>query len=326
MRRREFLSVLGGATAVWAGDARAQQLPVIGFVSSGSAHAATERTAAFRDGLKAIGFEEGRNVALEFRWLEAAGYQHMPALVGDLVARQVKVIVAGGGAATSAKQATTTIPIVALSGGDPVKTGLVTSLNRPDGNITGVVMFAFSLGAKRLQLLRECVPNAKLVAVLVNPSNPDPESKSDANEVADAARAAGQPISILNASTEAEIDIAFAKMTEQGAGALLVMADPFFNIHRDRIVAHAANHSIPAIYEWREIAWAGGLMSYGSSLTDAYRQAGVYAGRILRGAKPSDLPFQQAIKVELVLSLKTAQTLGITFPITLLGRADEVIE
>ena len=322
----EVLGVLGGAAAAWPIATRAQQLPIIGFVSAGSPGPFTDRVTAFRDGLKAIGFEEGRNVAFEFRWLGGDSYERMPSLAADLVARRVNVIIAGGGAAAAAKQATATIPIVALSGGDPVKAGLVTSLNRPEANLTGVVLFSFSLGAKRFQFLREAVPNTKLIAVLVNPTNPDPETKTDASEVAHAAQAAGQKISILNASSTSEIDVAFATMVQQDASALLVMADPFLNNRREQIVALASYHKIPAIYEWREIALAGGLMSYGSSLIDAYRQLGIYAGRILRGATPADLPIQQAVRIELILNLKTAKALGITFPITLLGRADEVIE
>ena len=270
--------------------------------------------------------KKGANVAFEFRWLGGDSYERMPSLAADLVARRVNVIIAGGGAAAAAKQATATIPIVALSGGDPVKAGLVTSLNWPEANLTGVVLFSFSLGAKRFQFLREAVPNTKLIAVLVNPTNPDPETKTDASEVAHAAQAAGQKISILNASSTSEIDVAFATMVQQDASALLVMADPFLNNRREQIVALASYHKIPAIYEWREIALAGGLMSYGSSLIDAYRQLGIYAGRILRGATPADLPIQQAVRIELVLNLKTAKALEITFPVMLLGRADEVIE
>jgi putative ABC transport system substrate-binding protein len=325
--RRAFIAALGGAVA-WPVMARGQKpaMPVIGFVSAGSPGPFTDRLGALRNGLKALGFEEGRNVAFEYRWLADAGYDHMSLLAADLVARRVNVIVAGGGAAAAAKQATTTIPIVALSGGDPIKAGLVASLNRPEGNLTGVVLFAFSLGGKRFQILREAVPDRKLIAVLINPNNPDPETKTDANEVVDVARAAGQKILMLNASSAADIDVAFAKMVEQSADALLVMADPILNNRREQIIALAAHHRMPAIYEWRETATAGGLMSYGSSLIDAYRQLGVYAGRILRGATPADLPIQQAVKIELVLNMKTAKTLGIAFPITLLGRADEVIE
>ena len=328
MRRREFITLLGGAAAAWPLAASAQQpaLPVVGFFSAGSPGPFSDRIAAFREGLRKEEFLEGRNVAFEFRWLGGDGYERMPQLAAELVARRVDVIAAGGGAAAAAKAATTAIPIVALSGGDPVNAGLVASLNRPEANLTGVVLFSYSLGPKRFEFLREAVPGAKLIAVLANPTNPDPETKGDTEGVQAAARAVGQQISVLNAGSEREIDSAFATMVRQDAGALLVMADPFLNNRREQIIALAARHALPAIYEWREIAQAGGLMSYGSSLTDAYRQLGTYTGRILKGAKPADLPFMRAVKVELVINLKTAKMLGLTFPIALLGRADEVIE
>jgi putative ABC transport system substrate-binding protein len=224
-----------------------------------------------------------------------------------------------------AKTATMTIPIVALSGGDPVKAGLVASLNRPEANLTGVALFAFSLGPKRFELLREAVPGAKLIAVLANPTNTNPETRTDTADVEAAAQAVGQEVSVLNASTDREINAAFGAMVRQGAGALLVMADPFLNIRREQIIALAAYHAIPTIYEWRESAQAGGLMSYGSTVTDAYRHV-AYAGRILKGAKPAGLPFMRAVKIELVINLKTAKTLGLTVPLSLLARADEVIE
>jgi ABC-type uncharacterized transport system substrate-binding protein len=332
LKRRDFI-VLGGSAAlllaVKARRARAQQpaMPVIGFFGAASPGQFSDRIAAFRVGLKEEGFEEGRNVAFAFRWLgKDEGYDRMPALAAGLIDRRVDVIVAGGAAAAVAKAATATIPIVALSGGDPVKAGLVASLNRPGANLTGVALFSFSLGAKRLELLREVVPGAKLIAVLVNPSNPDPETRADTNEVEAAARAVGQQISILNASSERDIELAFATMLQQGAGALLVMADPFLNNSREQLIALAARHAIPAIYEWGEIAQAGGLMGYGSRLTDAYRWLGIYAGRILKGAKPGDLPIMRAVKIELVINLKAAKALGLSFPLPLLGRADEVIE
>ena len=327
LRRREFITLLGGATATWPIAVRAQQpaMPVIGFFSLGSPGAFADQLPAFRTGLKEEGFEEGRNVAFEFRWL-GTGYDRARAAAAELVTRRVDIIVATTSAVSVAKAATTTIPIVAVFGGDPVKAGFVASLNRPGGNVTGVGLFAFSLGPKRFELLRELVPSAQLIAVLVNPSQPDPEARNDANEVAAAARAVGQQISMLNASSESDIDSAFAAIVQQGAGALLVMADPTFNDHRQQIVALAAHHAIPAIYEWRQIAQAGGLMSYGSSLADAIRHLGTYVGRVLKGTKPIDLPVMQAVKIELVINLKTAKALGLTFPITLLGRADEVIE
>jgi putative ABC transport system substrate-binding protein len=254
------------------------------------------------------------------------GPDRAAAAATELVAHRIDVIVATTSAVSVAKTATTTIPIVAVFGGDPVKAGFVASLNRPEANLTGVSLLTFSLGPKRFELLRELVPSTKLIAVLVNPNQPDPEAQNDAAGVEAAARAVGQQILMLNASSERDIESAFATIVKQGAGALLVMADPFFSGRREQLVALAARHAIPAIYEWPQIAQAGGLMSYGSSLPDAIRHLGTYVGRVLKGAKPADLPVQQAVKIELVLNLKTAKTLGITFPITLLGRADEVIE
>lgn len=328
MKRREFIAGLGGAAAVnaWPRRASAQQqpMPVIGFVAFGSPGPFADRVAAYRDGLRKSGFVEGRNVTIEFRWSDA-GFDRIPALIAELVDRRVNVLVAPN-VVTAAMSATATIPIVCLIAGDPVKSGVVASLNQPGGNVTGIGIFAFSLGPKRFELLREAVPNAKLMAVLVNPTQPDPNSKADVEEVAAAARAVGQRISILNASSVADFEPAFAAMLRDGAGALLVMADPFFYGQRERLIALAARHAIPAIWEWREIAQAGGLMSYGSSITDAYRLLGDYTGRVLNGANPATLPVQQSVKVELVLNLKTAKTLGLTFPLTLLGRADEVIE
>jgi putative ABC transport system substrate-binding protein len=327
MRRREFITLLGGATAAWPLAARAQQsaMPVVGFFSIGALGVFADHLPAFRAGLKTEGFEEGRNVAFDSRWL-GTGPDRAAAAAAELVARRVDVIVATTSAVSAAKTATTIIPVVAVFGGDPVKAGFVASLNRPEANLTGVSLLTFSLGPKRFELLRELVPNTRLIAVLVNPDQPDPEAKNDATGVAAAARAVGQQISMLNASSERDIDSAFATMVEQGAGALLVMADPFFFSRHEQIVALAVRHAIPAIYEWRQIAQAGGLMSYGSSLPDAARHLGTYVGRVLKGAKPADLPVQQAVKIELVLNLKTAKTLGITFPTALLVRADEVIE
>jgi putative ABC transport system substrate-binding protein len=327
MRRREFMTLAGGAAA-WPLTARAQQrptgLPVIGFFSAGSPGPFDDRIAAFRDGLRRAGFVEGRNVAIEFRWTES-GYDRLPALAAELVDRGVDVLVTGNGA-VAARSATTSIPLVCLFPSDPVKSGLVASLNKPGSNLTGVSMFAFSLGPKRFELLHEVVPNAKLIAVLANPSQPDPGSKTDTSEVASAARAVGQQVTILDASGENDFEPAFAAMRRQGAGGLIVMADPYFNIQREQLVELAARHAIPAIYEWRETAMAGGLMTYGSSLIDAFRHLGTYTGLVLSGANPADLPVMQTIKVELVLNLKTAKTLGLTFPLPLPARADEVIE
>jgi putative tryptophan/tyrosine transport system substrate-binding protein len=325
MRRREFITLLGGAVA-WPLIARAQQrptLPVIGFFGAGSPGPFADRIVAFRDGLRRAGFVEGRNVVIEFRWTEG-GYDQLPALAAELVDRRVDVLVTGNGT-VAAKSATASIPLVCLFGGDPVNSGLVASLNKPGLNLTGVSLFAFSLGPKRFELLHEVVPN-KLIAVLVNPSQPDPGSKTDKNEVESAARALGQQIIILNVSREEDFEPAFAAMIRQGVGGLVVMGDPYLNNSREQIVEFTARHAIPAIYEWREAAAAGGLMSYGSSIIDAFRQLGAYTGQVLNGAKPADLPVMQAVKVELVLNLKTAKTLGLTFPLPLLARADEVIE
>jgi putative ABC transport system substrate-binding protein len=326
MKRRSFITLLGGAAAAWPLAARAQQpaTPVIGFIAAGSVERFGDRIAAFRDGLRKKGFVEGRNVAIEQRWSDA-GFDRMPVLAAELVDRKVDVLVSSN-VSTVVKAATTSIPIVALFPGDPVKSGLVASLNRPGGNLTGVAIFAFSLGPKRFELLREAVPNAKLIAVLANPTQPDLTSQADTAEVEAAAHALGQPIAIFNVSSVADFEPAFAAMVAQGADALLVMGDPFFNNNRERLIALTARLAIPAIWEWREMTLAGGLMSYGTSLTDAFRLLGDYVGQVLKGARTADLPVQQAVKIELVLNMKTAKTLGVTFPITLLGRADEVIE
>jgi putative ABC transport system substrate-binding protein len=324
MKRREFITLLGGAAAAWPLAARAQQpeMPVIGFLSAVSPGPFASNLAAFGRGLSQTGFIEGKNVAIEYRWAEGH-YDRLPALAAELVRRKVDVIVATVGG-PAAKAATTTIPIVALSGGDPVEEGLVANLNRPGGNVTGWALFAFSLGPKRFELLRELVPTATLIAVMANPSNHP--ANADRKDVEAAARAIGQRIVVLEASSESDFEPAFAAMVQQGVGALLAMADPFFYNRREQLIALAARHAIPAVYEWREFAEAGGLMSYGSSITEAQRQIGLYTGQILKGTKPADLPFQRAIKIELVINLRTANTLGLTFPITLLGRADEVIE
>jgi putative ABC transport system substrate-binding protein len=279
---------------------------------------------AFRQGLKEAGYVEGHNVAIEYRWAEGH-YDRLPALAADLVRRQVaEIVTVGTPAALAAKAASSTIPIVIGVGVDPVQIGLVASLNRPGGNVTGLAGLAVEVAAKRLEVLHELLRTSAAVALLVNPNNPvtEPETKV----MRDAARSLGLQLHVLDASTEGEIDAAFEKLIELRAGGLVVSVDAFLNSQRAQIVALAARHAVPAIYGVREFATAGGLMSYGTDLADAYRQVGIYAGKILKGAKPADLPVQPVARVEFVINLKTAKTLGLTFPITLLGRADEVIE
>jgi putative tryptophan/tyrosine transport system substrate-binding protein len=326
MKRREFIAGLGSATA-WFVRASAQQssAPVIGLLSVNSPETTVSWIAAFRQGLNDVGYVDGQNVAIEYRW-GRGNFDRMGMLATELVDRQVNVLVNASGSAWAAKRATTAIPIVSMFGGDPVESALVASLNKPGGNLTGVALFAYSLGAKRLELVRELLPNANVIAVLFNPSNSDPESKKDMENVQAAAGAIGQQISIVNASSENNFEPAFRSISQQRANGLLVMANPFYSGQRERVVALASYYAIPAIYEWRQFVEVGGLMSYGSSLVDAYRRLGVYTGKILNGVKPAELPIEQAVKVELVLNLKTAKTLGVTFPLSLLGRADEVIE
>ena len=325
MRRREFVTLLGSAAA-WPLAAHAQQpaMPVIGFLRSTSIERSMHLVSAFRQGLKEAGYSEGENVAIEYRSAEGQ-YDRLPELAADLIQRQVRVIVATGGnaPALAAKALTSTISIV-FTGEDPVSAGLVASFNQPGGNATGVSLLTTDIGSKRLGLLHELAPNATTIVLLNNPTSPDAERYLQ--DVQSAARRLDKQIRVLNAVNEGEIDAAFVAMTRERPDALLPGVDPFLNSRRDQIVTLANHYKIPALYEWREFATSGGLMSYGSSLADAWRQMGIYVGRVLKGEKPADLPIMQAVKVELVINLKTAKALGLTFPITLLGRADEVIE
>jgi putative ABC transport system substrate-binding protein len=301
-------------------------MPVIGYLSVGSEESDNipARLTAFRQGLNETGYVEGQDVAIEYRWAQGQ-YDRLPDLASDLVRRQVAVIVAQNvPTAFAAKVATATIPIVFILGIDPVQSGLVASLNRPGGNITGVTILSAELIGKRLDLLHELVPTAAVVAVLVNPNNPVTESET--RSLQDAARALGLQAHALEARTPSEIDTAFDTLVGLRAGALVVSGDSFFTSQRARIVALAARHAVPTIYYWRGYTTEGGLMSYGNDFAEGYRLVGVYTGKILKGAKPADLPVQQAVKIELVINLKTAKALGLTIPLTLLGRADEVIE
>jgi putative ABC transport system substrate-binding protein len=328
MRRREFVQLLGGVAAAWPLAARAQKkaMPVIGFLSTGVLDQAAATTAAFHQGLSDAGYIEGQNVAIEYRWAEGH-YDRLPALAADLVGRKVDVIaVTGGGdvASRAAKNATSTIPIVFMGGGDPVAAGLVASLARPGGNLTGVSFIAVELAPKRLELVSELVSQAKVVALLVNPNGPNAEAI--VRDVRDAARSKGLQLHIVRAGAEGEFETVFASLSRLHVGALVVAADPFFGSRREQLTALAARHAIPAIYAFRVYVAVGGLMSYGPSLTGTYRQTGAYVGRVLAGAKPADLPVQQPTRFELVVNLKTAKALGLTVPQSLLMRADEVIE
>jgi putative tryptophan/tyrosine transport system substrate-binding protein len=325
IRRREFITLLGGATA-WPLAARTQQaaMPVVGFLNAGKLDGYRPMVAAFRRGLQESGYVEGGNVAIEYRWAENQN-DRLPAMVADLVRRQVSVIAATSTpAALAAKAATTTIPIVFEMGGDPIKLGLVVSLNRPGGNVTGVSFLSSEMGPKRLELLRQLVPTATTIAALVNPDSANTEAER--RDVQAAALAIGQQFTIFDVRSDRDIETAFATLVQRGIGALLVGGGAFMGSHRERIVALAARYAVPTMYNIREFVVAGGLMSYAASVTDAYRQAGIYAGRILKGEKPADLPVMLPTKFELVINLNIARALGLDVPDKLLALADEVIE
>ena len=325
MERRKFITILGGAAATWPLAARAQQsaVPVVGFLNSRAPEGNEAILVAFRQGLKEAGYVEGQNVTVEYRWADNQ-YDRVPVLVADLVSRQVAVIVSNGPPIAAAKAATSTIPIVFAVGFDPLAYGLVNSLSRPAGNLTGVSILDVEIGPKRLELLHELIPAATVMALLVNPTTP--AVQAIAGDMQAAARAHGLELHVLHAATDGDFDAVFTTVAQLRAGALIIGADPFFTSRSRQLGELTVARRIPTIYEFREFAAAGGLISYGTSLADAYRQVGTYTGRILKGEKPSDLPVQQATKVELILNLKTAKALGITVPISLLGRADEVIE
>jgi putative ABC transport system substrate-binding protein len=327
VRRRDFFKVIAGSAVAWPLAARSQQptMPVIGFLSANRADSVPQFTAAFREGLAAASFVEGKDVAIEYRWADTH-LERVPALAIDLVRRRVNVIFAGGGDVPClvAKGATATIPIVFTSSDDPVAMGLVASLNRPGGNVTGVTVIASQLGPKRVELLHELLPKAGVIGFLLNPNNPNAEPET-ANAQA-AARGLGLQIHILRVSSDQEIDTAFATLVDLKTDALIVSPDASFQSRRDQFVRLAARQAVPTIYYSREYVAAGGLLSYGASFTGMYRQAGNYVGRILSGAKPADLPIEQPTKFELVINLKTANALGLTIPPNLLARADEVIE
>jgi putative tryptophan/tyrosine transport system substrate-binding protein len=327
MRRRGFIILLAGAMGGWLSAVRAQQkaMPVIGFLGSASPGPFAPFVAAFHQGLSGTGYVEGQNVTLEYRWAENHK-DRLPALAADLVGRKVDLIVSSGSlpAALAAKGATSTIPIVFTAVSDPVTAGLVASLARPGGNLTGFSRFQFELMPKRLELLIELVPQARVIALLVNPD--DTRAEGLVRDLQEAARTKGVQLPILRAAAEGEIDAAFAALVDLHPGALLVDPDPLFNNRGEQVLALASRHAVPAIYPWRDLAVAGGLISYGANITALYRQAGIYAGRILKGEKPADLPVQQPTTFELVINLNTAKALGLTVPPSILARADEVIE
>jgi putative ABC transport system substrate-binding protein len=326
VKRREFITLLGGATAGWPLAAPAQQptMPVIGFLNSAAPDPFAHLVRAFHQGLSESGYVEGRNVAIEYRWAEG-NYDRLPAMAADLVRRQVAVIVAAGGSppARAAMAATATIPIVFQTGVDPVEAGFAASLNRPGGNLTGITTLTGEVGPKRLELLNEIVPKAS-IGLLLNPGLPSAETNTRILQAA--AGKLGVPVHVLNARTERDFDTVFAAASRLGVGGLFIHPDPFLNSQSQQLAMLTVRHALPAIFHVREFTAAGGLMSYGGSNTDAYRHVGIYAGRILKGEKPADLPVHQVTKVELIINLKTAKALGLTVPLSLLGRADEVIE
>ena len=328
MKRRAFITLLGGAAAAWPMGAQAQQqpaLPVIGYLGAESPAAFASRVRAFRQGLSETGYVEGRNVAIEFRWAEGQ-HDRLPALAHDLTGRPVNVIVAPGGApaALAAKSATTTIPIVFEMGADPIAMGLVGTLNRPGGNLTGVTSLNVQVTPKRLEILHEVVPTAAVIAVLLNPTSPTADSQL--RNLQAAADALGVRLHILHASTERDFDAISQTLVQLRPGGLVIASDTFFATHSEQLAALTVRHAVPAIHQSRDFAIAGGLMSYAGSFMESHRQAGIQTGRILKGDKPADLPVQQVTKVELFINLNTAKTLGVTVPLPLLGRADEVIE
>jgi putative tryptophan/tyrosine transport system substrate-binding protein len=326
MRRRDFIKIVGSAVVTLPLAARAQQqaMPVIGFLNAASAEGFGPMVNAFRQGLKELGYVEGQNVTIEYRWANNQN-DRLAALVDDLVRRRVSVIVANTPANLAAKAATTTIPIVFATGGDPVQLGLVTSLNRPGGNLTGVSQMNVEVAPKRLELLHELVPSARVIALLVNPTNPA-HAEVNSSEVLAAADTLGLELHVLNASTDGELDGAFANLIQLRAGGLVIGPDPFFTSRNKQLAALGVRYAVPVVYENREFAAAGGLVSYGSDVVDTFRSVGIYTGRILKGDKPADLPVEQATKLELIINLKTARMLGITVPVGLMTRADEMIE
>jgi ABC-type uncharacterized transport system substrate-binding protein len=327
MRRRQFIALVGGASVAWPLSARAQQaaMPVLGFLNSGSPDGYALQVNAFRQGLKEAGYVEGQNVTIEYRWANDQN-DRLAALADDLVHRRVSVIAATSTPANLvAKASTSTIPIVFTAGGDPVQLGLVASLNQPGGNVTGVTQLAVELAPKRLEVLHELVPTANVIALLVNPNDPT-QAETVSRETESGARRLGLQLHIVQASAKHDLEGVFAIFPQMGASALVIGGGAFFNNHTEELATLAIRHSVPAIAQYRQFVTAGGLASYGGSITESYRLAGVYTGRILKGEKPADLPVQQATKVDLIINLKTAKALGITVPLSLLGRADEVIE